>query len=324
MMENNKGITLMSLAIMIVVLLILAAVGMNYNADSLKFATLTKLTTELEIINTQVSILNQNKSYQAEYLDYGLEATEAELISEINNLLDEKLIEVYNISTSDLSNYKTRFQYCSAENINKKLEIDGIEGNYLVNIQNKIVISFDGIKYQGKRYYTLEELEKDGLAKNSYKVQYYKHENPYIPQGCYYVGGTWDTGYVISDLQDDKYTGTKERILTTSIANQCNGNLYMWIPIEEKSEANINGANWSSVTSDTDYENIEAILSTYIAKTPAGERYTDANLGKYAYSNSNGRLIEYPTEEEATENEKNNILSSIYSNGGLYINILFE
>lgn len=323
MMENNKGITLMSLAIMIVILLILATIGINYSSDSLEYAILTKLTTEFEIINTRISILNQSKNYQSEYVNYGLDATDEDLISQINNLLDEKLVDVYNISTSDLNIYKTRFQYCSAKNINKKLGIDGIKGSYLVNIQNKIVISFDGIKYEGKKYHTLEELEKDGLAKNLYKVQYYKHENPYIPQGHYYAGGTWDTGYIIGDSQDDKYTGDEVKVLTTEMVEEYRGNIYMWIPIEEKNDNNAKGINWMPVTSDTDYINIQSALdaykTTYIAPEYSSQWYTTANA-QYAYKNTEGRLVKYPT-ETPTEADTNNLLSSIYSNGGLYIKI---
>lgn len=323
MMENNKGITLMSLTIMIVVLLILATIGINYSSESMKFATLTKLTTEFEIINTQISILNQSKNYQSEYVNYGLDATDEDLISQINNLLDEKLVDVYNISTSDLNIYKTRFQYCSENNINEKLGIDGIKGSYLVNIQNKIVISFDGIKYEGKKYYTLEELEKDGLASNTYKANYNKHENPYIPQGHYYAGGTWDTGYIISDSQDDKYTRNEVKVLTTEMVEKYMGNLYMWIPIEEKNDNNTKGINWSSVTSDTDYTNIQSALdaykTTYIAPEYSSQWYTTADA-QYAYSDIEARLVKYPT-TNPTEEDTNNLLSSIYLNGGLYIKI---
>jgi hypothetical protein len=322
-MENNKGITLMSLTIMIVLLLILSTIGINYSSESMKFATLTKLTTELEIINTQISILNQNKNYQSEYVNYGLDETEVELISQINNLLDKKLVDVYNISISNLSIYKTRFQYCSANNINKELGIDGIKGTYLINIQNKIVISFNAINYKGKNYNTLEELEKDGLAKNLYKVEYYKHENPYIPQGYYYVGGTWDTGYIIGDSQHDRYTGNEVKVLTTEMVEEYMGNLYMWIPIEEKNDKNTDGINWLSVTSDIDYTNIQSALdtykTTYVAPAYSSQWYTTANA-QYAYKNTEGRLVKYPT-ETPTEADTNNLLSSIYLNGGLYIKI---
>lgn len=323
-MENNKGITLISLTIMIVVLLILATIGVNYNSNSIKFAKLTKLTTEFEIINTQISILNQNKSYQAEYTSYGLDTTEnAKLISEIDTLLEDKLANIYNIEEAGIDVYKARFQYCSAENISEKLGIDGIEGNYLVNIQNKITINFDGIKYNGKMYYTLEELEQDGLATNTYKVEYYGYENPYILKGYYYVGGTWNTGYAISDSLDDKYSGNQAKQITTEIAEQCRGNLYMWIPIEEKSDTNENGVNWSSVISDADYTNIKTALDAYKTTYEIPEYLSDwytTDNAQYAYKNTEGRLVEYPT-AEPTEEDTNNILSSIYLNGGLYIKI---
>lgn len=324
MMENNKGITLISLTIMIVVLLILAAIGANYNSTSIKYAKLTKLISEFEIINTQISILKQNKNYQAEYTNYGLDETkDAELISKIDSLLEDKLTNVYNIKEAHINAYKYTFQYCSKDNIDKKLEIDGIEGNYLVNIQNRMVISFDGIKYNGKMYHTLEELEQDGLATNTYKVEYYGHENPYIPQGHYYIGGTWDTGYIIGDSQDDKHSGNQVKVLTPQMVEEYVGNLYMWIPIQEKSDSNINGIDWVSVTSETDYTNIQSALdaykTTYTAPEYSSEWYKTDNA-QYAYNNTQNQLIEFPT-TTPTEENKNNLLSSIYLNSGLYIKI---
>ena len=326
-MKNNKGVTLISLAIMIVVLLILATIGVNYNSNSIRMAKLTKFTTELEIINTQVSILNQNKNYQAEYINYGLDSTtDAELISKIDTLLEEKLANIYNISETNINSYKSRFQYCSKENVNEKIGIDGIEGNFLVNIQNSIVISFDGLKYDGNMYYTLEELEADELATNTYKVEYNEYENPYIPNKFYYVGGTWDTGYIISDSLNDKFSGKQNRILDLNIAKACLGNLYIWMPIVEKNQNNAGGINWSAVKSETDYTNIEAALKAYRSThtTPdySDKWYSDVIFEPYAYINSNGRLVDYPTEEASTE-EKNNLISSIYLHGGLYVKISF-
>lgn len=324
-MKNNKGVTLISLAIMIVVLIILASIGINYNSNSLKLAKVTKFTTELEIINTQISILNQNNNYE-QYKNYGLDsATQSELINKIDILLEEKLTNIYKINEADIELYKKRFQYCSKENTNEKLGIEGIEGNYLVNIQNKIAISFDGIKYNGNWYYTLEELEKDELVTNAYKVEYHEYENPSVPHNYYYVGGTWDTGYVISDSKDDKYNGNQTRELTPTLAQSFAGNLYMWIPVIEKDDENEKGINWSSVTSKKDYTNIELALETYETtyETPAyASEWYDATNAQYAYVSVENKLEEYPT-ENIEEADTQNILSSIYSNGGVYIKLSF-
>lgn len=324
MRENNKGITLISLTIMIVVLLILATIGITYNSGSIKFAQLTKFITEFELINTRISILNQNREYESEYANYGLDETNhAEIISEIDALLEDKLANVYGIEAPDIDTYKSRFQYYSEESISEKLGIDGIEGSYLVNIQNKIVISFDGIQYEEKTYYTIEELEQDGLATNKYKVKYYSYENPYIAKGHYYVAGNWDTGYVISDSQDDAYNGNETREITTTIVNQSRGNVYMWIPVIEKVETHMNGIDWSNVISNTDYTNIktaiDAYKATYEAPEYASDWYTTSNA-QYAYRNTANKLIEYPN-TEASEDDTKNILNSIYSNGGVYIKI---
>ena len=141
--------------------------------------------------------------------------------------------------------------------------------------------------------------------------------------GYYYVGGSWNSGYVISDSIDDKNNGNQVREITTEIVDQYRGNLYMWIPIEEKSDTNENGVNWSTVISDTDYTNIKTALDTYKTTYEIPEYlkgwYT-ADDAQYAYKNTEGRLVKYPTTSPTTE-DTNNILSSIFSNGGLYLKI---
>ena len=64
MKKNNNGITLLSLTVTVIVLLILAAVATSTGLNTIRSSKYTKLVTELEMIQTQVNLLNQK--YQNE------------------------------------------------------------------------------------------------------------------------------------------------------------------------------------------------------------------------------------------------------------------
>lgn len=57
--------------------------------------------------------------------------------------------------------------------------------------------------------------------------------SPYIPTGFYYVGGTWDTGLVISDSVNDLNAGENETLM---------GNQFVWIPVDG---TNVTYARWA-------------------------------------------------------------------------------
>lgn len=74
-----------------------------------------------------------------------------------------------------------------------------------------------------------------------------------IPKGLYLVGGTVNTGLVISDNQNDENKGENYENLQ--------GNQYVWIDVPNDGT----GPDYTAVTSNTDYTNIEKALQTYAA-----------------------------------------------------------
>lgn len=156
---NNKGITLMALVITIILLIILASVGIYSGRQVVKSAQFTAFSTELKIMQTQVNSLYEKKKNNEKILLNNVETEIEHLGTAIssNTAIQNQANRVFdacNIDSSDRSNYK----YFNTDTI-KSLNIEGVEGKFFVNIDKRSVVSYDGFEYDGKTYYTNEQLE---------------------------------------------------------------------------------------------------------------------------------------------------------------------
>ena len=156
--KNNKGITLMALVITIILLIILASIGTYSGIQVVKSAQFTAFSTELKIMQTQV-----NKLYEEKKNGNSDVNALGKTISSSSTTVQSNATKAFNASgIRDTSDYK----YFDTDTI-KSLNIEGVEGEFLVNIDKRSVVSYDGFEYEGKTYYTLEQLP-DGL----YNVEY--------------------------------------------------------------------------------------------------------------------------------------------------------
>lgn len=97
-----------------------------------------------------------------------------------------------------------------------------------------------------------------------------------VPFGFYYVGGTFDTGVIISDNSADAYDGKTDKT-THSYAPSLKGNQFVWIPCKadeykkttwaEKVE---NSTLWTRDVDDEGYEQCKKYGGFYIARYEAG------------------------------------------------------
>ena len=143
--QEKKGITLISLAITIIVLMILASISTYTGISSVQSSRFTRFQKELEIMQAQVNLLYEK--YKDEInIDIGKEivgseqedrAKEAFLKTKVTNVEEYKLFDTETI---------------------KSLDIEGIEQEYLVNIKDREVISLDGFEKDGEIYYNLYQI----------------------------------------------------------------------------------------------------------------------------------------------------------------------
>lgn len=160
-MKNKKGVTLISLVVTIIVLGILISVATFSGISVLQSSKLTAFTTKMKIMQAQVNEL-YNRYINDEPItvggtEYVGKNEEGKSIIEIGKEKDNKHTEL--LSNTLHYNNGNDYNYWNNEIINQ-LEIEGIDekDEFLVNIQNRSVVSCSGFKYQGEIYYRLDDL----------------------------------------------------------------------------------------------------------------------------------------------------------------------
>ena len=162
---KSKGVTLIALIITIIVLVILASIATYSGIGVINSSKLTAFTTEMKIMQTQVNNLyEQWKSGEVDKDTIGLDLTSS---TEVQNQAEFVLIDEleYANNISELTGYR----FFNQETI-KKLGIDAIKEEFFINIEERQVVSYLGLQYEGDVYYTLEQLPQ-GLYNVDYDPQ---------------------------------------------------------------------------------------------------------------------------------------------------------
>ena len=136
--KKENGITLMSLVITIVILLILASIATYSGIEVIKSSKLTKFTTEMKIMQTQVNELYQKmQDGDTTIKELGKIISELGNQTQVNNVFN-----AVGITTDERKQYK----YFDKDTI-KKLNIEGVSGTFFVNIDKRNVISYEVFQY---------------------------------------------------------------------------------------------------------------------------------------------------------------------------------
>ncbi len=167
--NSAKGITLIALVVTIIVILILASVGTYNGIEAVKTAQLNKFMSEMKIMQVQVNnIYDKYKNGE-------------EIIANIGKLpsTSSKADNVFQESTSGIVD-RSGYRYFDTETI-KQLGIEGVEGEFFVNIEKRSIISVDGFEYNGKTYYTMDQ-----IPSSLYNVEYEEksYDNPTFEINC--------------------------------------------------------------------------------------------------------------------------------------------
>lgn len=164
-MKNEKGITLASLTLTIIILIILSAVAINSGVGTIRYTKFNKAKSEIEIMQTNVN------SWYQEYMNVKYEEGATEEETQANKLAkQQEVIDKYGVDTSDSSCDQTAltktvnatgitstdYKFLSASYIKNNLGLDA-SFDYLINIPSRSVILFNGVKYNGDTYYTTED-----------------------------------------------------------------------------------------------------------------------------------------------------------------------
>lgn len=167
-MKNENGITLLILAIMIVVMLILATATIQYGSNSLEGVRFQSFNIELQQIQGKVDKIYEkiklaDDNEKDKYITLGNNITESTKAME--TLKKVKGIN-YAVNMTDKEKEKyyyedvfTVYRYLPEAQLKKALDITSSPGSVIINFQTREVISIDGYEYQGKTYYTLNDIK---------------------------------------------------------------------------------------------------------------------------------------------------------------------
>lgn len=166
--KEEKAITLISLVITMIVLIIISGIGINVSTSSIESSKYEVFKTELKVIQTKINQITEE--YTKENKQIGTELTD--LNKQVLNTTEvtEQLTKKAEDSGIAIQEIKNGFRLCTSEYIKQVLEIDNITRDYLINVQQCIVISAESFEYEGTNYYMLEQIE-DGLYNVTYKNQ---------------------------------------------------------------------------------------------------------------------------------------------------------
>lgn len=140
---NQKGVTLITLVITIIIMFILAAVTIEVGTEDVDFSKRMSFLAYMQTIQTKVDMIAQNE----DYLNYGeaLSSNNKSKLQAILNSGNESFITKIN------SSY---LRYFDSNHISSDLGVDNIDDEIVVDFNTREVISLNGVKYENKKYYT--------------------------------------------------------------------------------------------------------------------------------------------------------------------------
>ena len=175
--NSAKGITLIALIVTIIVILILASVGTYSGIEAVKTAQLNKFISEMKIMQVQVNNIYDKYKNGEEVLEY----RDEEILNNIGKTVStsSKADSVFSSEASGITD-NSGYRYFNIETINS-LGIEGVEEEFFVNIEKRSIISVNGFEYNGKTYYTMDQ-----IPSSLYNVDYEEKssENPKFEINC--------------------------------------------------------------------------------------------------------------------------------------------
>lgn len=252
-MKNNKGVSLISLVITIILILIIASISIYYGVTK-NIDTTTETVSYTEIIDVEEAISQRSLMNKLNSSNYPLVGTP---------LTDSNPLVVSETSYGD-------GWYQLEESDFSKLNLENVKKNYIVNYKDNLVVSTTPIKYNGVLYYNSEEIRNaiSGTASSISSNMYdsiKKVNKPILVKGMIPVKNVngkwiitnsddqewydysaqnkiWANVMLIDELSVTGYTNEQIRSASSSELQgktvTSNGSMLVWIP---RYTANSNG-----------------------------------------------------------------------------------
>lgn len=149
MKKNQKGITIVSLVITVILLIIITSVAVNIGTSVIKQANLQTINTNMMLIQAKTKTVSEQAKFNKDTSNY-----KGTLISDISD--NQKILKlVDNGVIDDTSKY---YLLSSTDLQDLGLQKIDIEDGYVVNYETEEVIYVKGFESNGTTYYKLSEL----------------------------------------------------------------------------------------------------------------------------------------------------------------------
>ena len=275
--KSIKGITLVALVITIVILLILAGISIQAITNTGLFANAKRAAEESKYANAE------EKVKMAVMASYDENATlNKELLKDSLNKIDginPKVTEVTWDLKVNVDGYEFTITEVGTVTCVGRKDQENLPENSKDNPQDagtEVAVK-DSWKTQTARHIKtnngseVTEVEKVSTV---YAISVGNGETVPVPYDFYYVGGSIDTGVIISDNEADKYDGKTDKT-THEYATKLKGNQFVWIPctINEYTKIDFGMqymASWDRETNTAEEEQIEKYGGFYVGRYEAG------------------------------------------------------
>ena len=287
-MKNSKAITLVALVITIVILLILAGISIQAITNTGLFANARKAVEETKYANAEEKVkIAVMTSYDAggtlnkEYLKDNLNKTEG---------INPKVTEVTWDLKVNVDGYEfTITEYGTVTCVGRNNQ-DNLPENSKDNPQDagtEVALKDEWREETIRIIKTSDGTEIKDTKKVStvYAVSVGNGETVPVPKGFFYVGGSINTGVIISDNEADKYDGKTDKT-THEYATKLKGNQFVWIPctINEYTKIDFgmqNMASWDRETNTAEETQISKYGGFYVGRYEAGVSTLDEETGTF-------------------------------------------
>ena len=235
--RNQKGINLISLTITVLVILILTNIVIYNVRGNLKTQNIKSLQADISNLREKIS------TYYGQYgeIPANKEYTNTGKIDVISPAVDTGKFYVIDLSALDnlTLNYGMDYEKVKSGEVT---DVDTLSDLYIINEDSHNIFYVEGVTLDNQTFYT--DYTTSDVDTEAVELKYV--DNVKIPDGFYYVGGTKETGLVISDVKGDDLDNSKK------------GNQFVWIPVENSKDykRNTNYSNTNiaeNATSDTNY-----------------------------------------------------------------------
>ena len=286
--KSIKGITLVALVITIVILLILAGISIQAITNTGIFENAKKASEESKYANAEEKV---KMAVMASY-DKNASLNKDLLKNSLNKIdgINPKVTEVtwdlkVNVDGYEFIITEVGIVTCVGRKDQEKLPENSKDNPQDAGTE---VAVKDSWKTQTARHIkTNDGTEVTEVEKVStvYAVSVGNGESVPVPYDFYYVGGSINTGVIISDNEADKYDGKTDKT-THEYATKLKGNQFVWIPctIDEYTKIDFGMQNmdsWDKTTGSSEYAQIQKYGGFYVGRYEAGVSTLDEETGEF-------------------------------------------